>query len=784
MIDTIAATAIAEALQRRQLAIFVGADLPQEVTGLPARTDLARELARRRGLDETLALAEVAQRVSQAGSRFEFTDFLRRALDITGKPPQPLHQRLVELVTTHRVETIITTAYDSLLAFAFEKAGAGRNGVVRDSDLSFANADWPTLIWLYGKVEQPDSLVVTDRDHSLLLRDRDKEAVVSEVRRTFQRNTVLLLGHDLADPDFRFLFDQGTESPFARTAYAVWPGLPDVDVRMWRDRGIVILDTDPLGLLGQFAAPVRTSSGSQPAAATPPAAAAVKAGGDMNYTRGFQALRACLDAADAQRLSELSTLESRFQENQRVERIFGSSENTRNERAQIIFALNELALQHCGVSFNELCQGVHAKPVAAVKPEPRPTLPTPSPRPEQGWVIFKLQLAHQAGLEFEARALATPMGEPNAAGRLPFDATDLIAVLKVLEHNGYDPADFTPVQTEALQRLGLVRDGRLAHDHLKHLGQGLYDALFPGDVGVAFRLAFNQARQARQTIFLQLRFDSNAVDLARYPWELLHDGQRHLVSAGAVELTRYITYGEAAPALPVEPPARLLFVESRPQDLTTLPPESERLAVWNALQALTGKGKLVLDRLESPTYDALLDRMAGVDYHLIHFDGHGLFARRCPRCRSMNYPHLITCYSCQSPLNDVSPQGYLAFEDRAGKADFVSTEDMENLLLNSQVRLLFLSACQTSVVRGESLFGGLGPGLIRAGVPAVVAMQFSVPVSATINFAESCYTALARGETVPRAVAQGRRRLFRGNTWYVPTLYLRSQDDEGHIFSA
>jgi hypothetical protein len=301
---------------------------------------------------------------------------------------------------------------------------------------------------------------------------------------------------------------------------------------------------------------------------------------------------------------------------------------------------------------------------------------------------------------------------------------------------------------------------------------------------VAFRLAFNQARQARQTVFLQLRFDSDAVELARYPWELMHDGQRHLVSAGAVELTRYITYGEAAPALPVEPPARLLFVESRPKDLTTLPQESERLAVWNAMQVLTGNGKLALERLVPPTYDALLGRMASADYHLIHFDGHGLFARRCPRCQSMNYPYLTICYSCQLPLDDVGPQGYLAFEDGRGKADFVSTEDMENLLLNSQVRLMFLSACQTGVVRGESLFGGLGPGLIRAGVPAVVAMQFSVPISATISFAESFYTALARGETVSRAVAQGRRRLFRSNTWFIPTLYLRSQDDEGHILGA
>ena len=147
----------------------------------------------------------------------------------------------------------------------------------------------------------------------------------------------------------------------------------------------------------------------------------------------------------------------------------------------------------------------------------------------------------------------------------------------------------------------------------------------------------------------------------------------------------------------------------------------------------------------------------------------------------MHYPHVTVCVSCGMPLGDVSPQGYLAFEkDRT--ADYVSTEDMENLLVTSKIRLVFLSACQSGVVQGESLFGGLGPGLIRAGVPAVAAMQFSVPVEDAIGFVTGFYTALAHGETVPRAVAQGRRRLFRSKTWFIPTLYLRSTDDEGRLF--
>jgi hypothetical protein len=250
---------LTEALERGAMALFIGADLPREVTGLPPRADLARELAhRKRGalarVDESLTLAEVAQRVGRAGKRWEFTAFIRDALDTAGRPPQPFHQRIVELIKTHRIETIITTAYDNMLELAFQEAGAGINRVVRGSDVSFVNPDRPTLIKLYGDAQQPDTLVITDRDHSDLLRDRDREPLLDEVRRALRLNTVLFLGYNLADPDFRFLFDQIAESRFARVAYAVWPGLPEADVRMWRDRGIVILDTDPLGILGEIAA--------------------------------------------------------------------------------------------------------------------------------------------------------------------------------------------------------------------------------------------------------------------------------------------------------------------------------------------------------------------------------------------------------------------------------------------------------------------------------------------------------------------------------------------------
>jgi hypothetical protein len=239
-----------EALAHHSLALFIGSDHPREVTGLPSRADLAQELARRYELDETLSLAEVAQRVSRAGNRWEFTDFLRHTLDTTGFSPQPFHEQVAALVKTHQPGiTLITVAYDNMLEIALERAGIGFNRVVRSSQLHFLNRNRSTLLKLYGDVQEPDTLVVTDQDHTNLLRNQDKVELVDEVKRAFRDNTILFLGYNLADPDFRFLFAQIAENNFARTAYAFWPGLSEVDERMWRERGIVILDANPLPAL-------------------------------------------------------------------------------------------------------------------------------------------------------------------------------------------------------------------------------------------------------------------------------------------------------------------------------------------------------------------------------------------------------------------------------------------------------------------------------------------------------------------------------------------------------
>ena len=247
-------TPLHESLQRDALTLFLGADLPRAVTGLPSRADLARGLAERHGLDAALSLAQVAQRVSRAGNRFDFTDYLRRELDTAGQPVPAFYRTLAAFAQAHPLPAI-TTAYDDSLERALRDAGVPFDRLARGSDVAFLRADRLALIKLYGDVQMPDTLVVTEDDHYGLWRDRDKEALLDEVKRALQRNTVLFLGYNLSDPDFHLLWREVLDKLgcFARTAYAVWPGLPESEAQMWRDRMIQTLEADPWGLISSNA---------------------------------------------------------------------------------------------------------------------------------------------------------------------------------------------------------------------------------------------------------------------------------------------------------------------------------------------------------------------------------------------------------------------------------------------------------------------------------------------------------------------------------------------------
>ncbi len=231
-----------------QVVLFIGGDLPAAVTGLPSRADLAHALCARFDLPPTDSLAEAAQYLNRAGRRYDFTKFLRETLDTAGQQPAPFHRQLAALITTPGVALIVTTAYDDLLETALRQAGLAFHRVVRSSEVAFITPQRPTLIKLYGALDQPETLTVTEDDHTGLGRNRDKENLLDEVRTALRRHAALFLGYNLADPDFKLLWREVLDrmSPFPIGATAVWPGMSAAEQRVWADRHIQVVGDDPL----------------------------------------------------------------------------------------------------------------------------------------------------------------------------------------------------------------------------------------------------------------------------------------------------------------------------------------------------------------------------------------------------------------------------------------------------------------------------------------------------------------------------------------------------------
>ncbi|MFQ5858614.1 MAG: CHAT domain-containing protein, partial [Anaerolineae bacterium] len=242
---------ILEKLNQRRLVLFIGADLPESVTGLPSRQSLADALAVREGIAPGQRLASVAQQVMSHGNRWDFTNFLMQTLEAAGMQPGPFYQKLAQLIKVARPDLIITTAYHRLLELALQNLGDfAFNTVVRDDALHFADPSWPTLLKLYGDLQQVDTLVVTEQDQNALLRGRDKGDMVDEVRRAFRRNSVLFLGYDLGDPAVSALFDEVAGDRFQIRSYAVWSGLSQPEVGSFEsNRGLAVLDTDPVAFV-------------------------------------------------------------------------------------------------------------------------------------------------------------------------------------------------------------------------------------------------------------------------------------------------------------------------------------------------------------------------------------------------------------------------------------------------------------------------------------------------------------------------------------------------------
>jgi hypothetical protein len=309
----------------------------------------------------------------------------------------------------------------------------------------------------------------------------------------------------------------------------------------------------------------------------------------------------------------------------------------------------------------------------------------------------------------------------------------------------------------ALQQLSQVDISEI--ETAKAFGARLFEAVFDGELRACLRGSLNEAERHGMGLRIRLRLNSTP-ELARLPWEYLYDPalDRYLALSAETPLVRYLELPERTQPLAITPPLRILVVMSSPKDQVPINVAGEWARLHAALQELEERSLVVLEQVPA-TLTALQARLRCGTYHVVHFMGHG------------NY-------------DEATQDGLLLFEDEEGSSYRVSSQDLGLLLHDHRsLRLVVLNACEGARTSSTDPFAGVAQSLVRQGLPAVIAMQFTVTCHAAVMLAQAFYSALADSYPVDAALAETRKALCtqgERDEWATPVLYMRALD--GKLF--
>lgn len=374
---------------------------------------------------------------------------------------------------------------------------------------------------------------------------------------------------------------------------------------------------------------------------------------------------------------------------------------------------------------------------------------------------FTLDLTADGRGGHTVRVLDSPAGEGRGDFGVAPDAAEIVhffAGLNRMRAPGLGRLrDLMPVQRPPRKR-----------STARELGEGLFRALFPGEVGQLFRTSQALVAARGHGLRIRIRFDAEAsATLHRVPWELIYDPVDGRFLAWSREAPLVRTLELARPVDLPSLPARLsiLVLMANPAGTADLDLAAERRTmtrVWK--DHPTVDVRFLPDQEgERATFASLRRALLATETHVLHFMGHGGFDRE-------------------------SGAGTLSLEREDGGLDIVKGTDLANLLGDFDgLRLVVLNACRTAEAvdaKGHNPFAGVATALVRGGVPAVVAMQTAISDRAAIAFSQELYHRLARGEPADLALVEGRRGIGRpGKTeeWVIPVLFQRGAD--GRLFA-
>jgi hypothetical protein len=304
-------------------------------------------------------------------------------------------------------------------------------------------------------------------------------------------------------------------------------------------------------------------------------------------------------------------------------------------------------------------------------------------------------------------------------------------------------------------------------------GEALFNAIFDG--GTARRLWDAIEPHLSST---RIEVMTGIAEASTIPWELLRNAETRVnLALSAQAFVRAQREGQTtlAPAKAAGK-VRILLVICRPDAEGDVPFRSVASRLLMGLSD-TDREAFDLDVLRPPTFERLskvlrLAKENGEAYHLVHFDGHGVYAD--PKTLE---GALLTFGNVMLKGESAGPRGFLVFEDPGAKSrsKCVDGSAIGGLLRDAGVPILILNACQSAFAEASAkpkedapqgalaeidAYGSLAQAVMNAGAAGVVAMRYSVYVVTAAQFVAELYEALARGRTLGEAASFARRNLF------------------------
>lgn len=365
-------------------------------------------------------------------------------------------------------------------------------------------------------------------------------------------------------------------------------------------------------------------------------------------------------------------------------------------------------------------------------------------------------------------------------------------------HGGYYPVEarleggavFDGGKLE-LDRVGLNL-AALRQDAEAH-GRKLSEAIFSGSIDQAFQRALGGVQRGRDYDGLRVRISiaTEAPELHTLGWErLYHQDEREwgpLATSANSPFSRYVTMKHPHPLLAVTGPVRILVIIAHPSGVPAhvLAPIDVAAEIDNFHSALAerpagraveitfmpGRSGLSADQrsileqaghiiVDGPTsLDRIAARLRG-GYDVLHFLGHGHF-------------------------DHATSTATLHLEDASGGWDTVVDTKFTNMMhsLRRRPRLVFLAACHSATRTEHDALVGLAPKLVRANVPAVVAMQDEVSMDDARTLTRHFYANLLEHGIVDLALNQARSQLYQPDSldWGIPVLFTQLTD--GRLFA-